>query len=286
MTLNRQKRWVLPALAVVLVFALGTFLWRALREPEFVYQGKPVRAWVRKAVVGYDHQARVTLDEARYTAGPVSKARIDNELVHCVMNSLNSTYNPLWKPYDLVRTRLPLAVAKVLPAWQDPRTVRESAVWWLYVEAINGRADLAPPGLFRRATPFLCYYAQNDRDKRTRQEATVALGWGGTFSPETLQIMFRALNGPDMENIQSGARWFARYPVDPERVVPLLVWGFDRPSTRHDCALALRAYGPRARFAVERFTTLARTNNWEISSLATSVLEGIDPEAAKKAGVK
>ena len=80
--------------------------------------------------------------------------------------------------------------------------------------------------------------------------------------------------------------WFARYPVDPERVVPLLVWGFDRPSTRHDCALALRAYGPRARFAVERFTTLARTNNWEISSLATSVLEGIDPEAAKKAGVK
>jgi hypothetical protein len=50
--------------------------------------------------------------------------------------------------------------------------------------------------------------------------------------------------------------------------------------------MTLRVYGPRAKFAAEQLVPVARTNDADVSSVATWVLGGIDPEAAKQAGVK
>ena len=97
--------------------------------------------------------------------------------------------------------------------------------------------------------------------------------------------MLRALNSTDSVEVEGGARWFERHPLDPERVVPLLLKGFEYPGTRSDCACALRAYGPWARFAVERLVTLTRSKYPAVSLEATWVLAGIDPEAAQKARV-
>jgi hypothetical protein len=100
--------------------------------------------------------------------------------------------------------------------------------------------------------------------------------------PESFQINLRTLNGTDTQETQEAARWFARYPVHPERVVPLLVRGFADPLTSRDCASALRAYGLRAGFTVDRLVTPDRTNSWE----ATWVVEGIEPVTAKKTRLK
>ena len=114
----------------------------------------------------------------------------------------------------------------------------------------------------------------------------MTLGLVGTYSPEGLQIMLRALKSTDRDQITAGAKWFYRHPIDSERVVPLLGRGFENPFARGDCAMTLRGYGPRAKLAVERLGTFARTNDPDVSPVATWVLEGIDPEAAKEAGVK
>jgi len=202
MTLNQPKRWGLIALAILLVIALGVFLWRALREPELVYQGKPVRALVQRAVFGFDDaQADLRLAEALRAADPVCKARIEKELVRCVLKSLNTRDNSLWRPYTLVRTNLPPAIAKVMPAWGEPTRVRWCAVWWLSMRAARGGADSAPPGLFQRAMPVLCDLARNDPNKQVRQVATMALGQVGTDSPEAFEIMLRALESTDPEGI-------------------------------------------------------------------------------------
>jgi hypothetical protein len=115
MTLSKPKKLGLIALAVLLVVALGTTLWRALREPELVYQGKPVRALVRSAVAGRDSKADELLWEAMRAADPASKARIEKELVHYVMKSLNTKDNPLWMAYAFVRGNLPRSIARVMP---------------------------------------------------------------------------------------------------------------------------------------------------------------------------
>ena len=98
--------------------------------------------------------------------------------------------------------------------------------------------------------------------------------------------MLRALESTDPEGIDAGARWFMRHPVDPERIIPLLVRGFEYSYAIYDCALALRIYGPRARFVIEKLVTLTKSNDERVPTLATWALEGIDPEVAKKTGVK
>lgn len=281
-----MKRWGLIALGVILVVALGTVVWQALREPEPVYLGKPVRLLVRSAVLGQDLRADVFLHEAIRTADPASKAQIEKELAQYLMKSLRTKDHPLWPPYNAVRTSLPRAVAKLLPTWQAPRNVRYGAVWWLFLRSVAGSNDPAPPGLFDQAMPVLCDLALNDSHKEIRHTATMTLGLVGTYSPEAQQVMLRALNSTDRDQITAGAKWFYRYPIDSERVVPLLVKGFENPFARGDCAMTLRVYGPRAKLAVERLETLARTNDLDVSPVATWVLEGIDLEAAKQAGVK
>jgi hypothetical protein len=52
-------------------------------------------------------------------------------------------------------------------------------------------------------------------------------------------------------------------------------------SVKNECANALRAYGPRARFAVEQLKTLAKTNNRPTASSAAWALQAIYPEAGK-----
>lgn len=222
-TLNQRERWGLIALAMLLVVALGTILLQALREPETVYQDKPISAWVRSAVIRDDGTANWYLHEARRTADPVSKARIDKEIVHSAMKFLNTKDNPLWKPYTFVRTNLPPSVARVMPTWQEPASVRSGAVWMLFFGGPGLSSDPAPPGLCERATPVLCNLARNDPDKVLRKMATLTLSQVGTFSPEAFQIMVRALNSTDFEEVEAGARWFAGYPLEPGRVVPLLI---------------------------------------------------------------
>jgi hypothetical protein len=183
-----------------------------------------------------------------------------------------------------VRTILPPYVGRVLPAWKSPTMVRRDVLWWLSSRGPVRGIDILPLGLRQRVTPTLCYLVRKDPRNDIRQAATLALCEVGTFSPEVLQIMLHAVNSPDPDLIAVGAKYFQRHPINAEQVVPPLISGLEEPLTRIDCASALRAYGPQAKFAEERLLTLARGNDPYAAARAIWVLEGIDPEAAKKAG--
>jgi len=215
------------------------------------------------------------LEEAMRNVDPAYKARTEKELVHCVTESLTTRDTPLWRPYTVVRTSLPLAVDNLMPTWQEPKSVRCRAMEWLLGRAERGGS--VPLGLSEQATPLLCDLALNDPHPEIRVLAKTTLGELGTFSSEGCQIMLGALNSSDHEAIHAGASWFARYPVDPERVVPLLLSNFECILDRRDCALALRAYGPRAKGAAEWLQTFAQTNDWWASPEVNWVLEAIDP---------
>ena len=103
-----------------------------------------------------------------------------------------------------------LRTTSLLPTWQAPRNVRYGAVWWLSLRSVAGANDTAPPGVFDQAIPVLCDLALNDSHKEIRQTATMTLGLVGTYSPEALQIMLRALNSTDRDQITAGAKWFYR----------------------------------------------------------------------------
>ena len=70
----------------------------------------------------------------------------------------------------------------------------------------------------------------------------------------------------------------------PEKAVPALISAMElkENSVKNECANALRAYGPRARFAVKQLKTLAKSNHWPTASSAAWALQAIDPEAGTK----
>ena len=112
-----MRRRGLIALAALLVVALGTTLWRALREPELVYMGQPLGALIQRAVGMWDSKYDDALKEAMSTLDPVSKARVEREIVHRVMKALNTKDNRLYTPYGILSARLPPSVAQMLPVW-------------------------------------------------------------------------------------------------------------------------------------------------------------------------
>jgi len=83
-------------------------------------------------------------------------------------------------------------------------------------------------------------------------------------------------------------QWFERHSPGPENVVvPALITGIESTDngTKNRCAYALRAYGPRAAFAVDRLVAFTKTNNWPVASSAAWALKAIDPQAAIQAGI-
>jgi hypothetical protein len=285
MTANNLKGWSLTALAVLLVVAFCALLWREPREPEPAYPGQPALGQLRAAVIWSSIGANDNLIVTLHTADPASRARIERELGQFVMRSLRTSDNLLWQPYDFVRTHLPPFLARLMPAWQNPTAVRSGAVGWLRWRATIGSMESIPPSLIEQVTPTLYRIIRADPHREIRGMATSVLGEVGACSPQTLQIMLRALDSNDPGLITAGARWFRRYPLESERVIPLLVRNFEDPLTRSDCASALQAYGPQARLAVEHLEMLAKSKDPYLSSAATRVLEVINLEATNKAGV-
>ncbi len=279
-----MRKCGLIALLALLVVAFGLKLRQSPREPELFSHDRRLSEMLRKALARQDYEVYVLLLRALDDADDASKARIEEQLVRRLMKSLHTTDNLLWQPYSFVRTSLPPYIARVLPAWKDPTMVRRNALWWLSLRGPVGGVDSVPLGLRQRVTPALCYLVRKDPRNDIRQSARLALCAVGTSSPEVLQIMLHAVNSTDPDLIAVGAKYFQGHPINAEQVVPPLISGLEEPLTRIDCALTLRAYGPQAKFAVGRLVTLARGNDPYAAAKAIWALEGIDLEAAKRAG--
>jgi hypothetical protein len=208
------------------------------------------------------------------------------------LNALKTRDNPFWKPYAFLQTNAPAFLRKRLPLWREPRKVRLAAALWLANDdpdltvraaVVNTLTNIGAfsGGSFSR----LCRDARNDPNPAVRQPALWTLGRLPLFSEDSLRIMLSALNYPGPADRRAALRWFGRNKAAPEQVVPLLLHGLEDDAMRSDYATVLRAYGPRARFAVEPLLALAQTNNPATASVAIWALAAVDYDAAQQAGV-
>jgi hypothetical protein len=237
---------------------------------------KEVRILVEHAVVNHGSpDGDIGLKLAYQSAGPAEQGRIDREFANCVMRSLQTRDNLFWKPYTFARTNSPAFVSKWMPEWQEPRKTRRAAALMLSYKADRINRTPAPPALNRLAAPVLCKLADHDPDPEVRQAAIWALGNIGIFSDESLSIMLKALYHAVPADRQAAVKWFAKNPLFPEKIVPVLVHGLEDDAMRGDYAEGLRAYGPAAKFAIEPLMALASTNDRATASVASWALEAI-----------
>ncbi len=279
----------------VLFFGLACVgAWQLLRPREPLYQGKTLAGWAEQAVLEGHHDV-ITTDPA---------------LDACAINLLRTRDNRLWKPYTILRTNAPAALANRIPEWRNPAEVRLCVVRWIQHRALHG----AKPRL-EIFVPPLSEALRHDPDPEVRRSAVSALGSIGVFSPAVLEALLhdadpgtrelalRALSGmaafcgeaipvmvgaltssTNMPTRLAAAVWLGRTKPEPDKIVPLLLRGLEDPGWKSEYALALRGYGPEARFAVGPLLALARTNDRAVASVALWALEAVDPEAATKVG--
>jgi HEAT repeat protein len=182
----------------------------------------------------------------------------------------------------------PTTVRRHLPSLsREPSRVRGAALLWVWSRGLPNPSRLDPVNLdvYERAAPVLCKLATSDPTPTMRWMAARALTHFKSPSKEILPVMLSTLaSATDVYTATDVAQWFGRFTPAPDRAVPALITAMElkENSVKNECANALRAYGPRARFAVEPLKTLAKTNHWPTSSSAVWALQAIDLEAGIK----
>ncbi len=201
------------------------------------------------------------------------------EVVPCWIKALNTRDNPCWKPYTTLRKKAPAIVARWLPDWREPRVVRGAAAYVLGHFA---------PGEPKAAVPALCKVATSDPNPNVRAIALEAVSNIGVDSAEALPLMLKTLlDCTNRDQRVFAAVWFKSATPAPEKAVPALIAALVKyPELCDHCARALAAYGPRAAFAVEQLTILAKTNHVNVAWGAFDAVAHIDPEAAMSTGAR
>jgi hypothetical protein len=166
--------------------------------------------------------------------------------------------------------------------------VRGAALLWVWSRGLPNpsRPDPVNLDIYARAAPALCELATSDPIPANRWMAARALTHFKAPSQEFLPVMLSTMaSTTDVYTATDVVQWLGRFTPAPEKAVPALISAMElkENSIKNECANGLRAYGPRARFAVEQLKTLAKTNHWPTASSASWALQAISPEAAVKA---
>jgi hypothetical protein len=291
-----RKGWLRIALVLLLVGVLGfgtRQLLRAPQAPEPTYEGRKLSSLVQGAVLESDHAAETILDRTIHSVNSQAKARIEEELADCAIKGLKTRDNPLLrKAHIFIYLHSPSIVRRHLhfPS-REPGQARGAALLWVWRRGLPNPIKPDPVNLdiYEPAEPVLCELATSDPTPPLRWMAARALTHFKAPSQKFLPVMLTTLaSNTDAETAKDIAQWCERFIPAPEKTVPALIRAIElkENSVKNECANALRAYGPRAGFAVEQLKTLAKTNHWPTASSAAWALQAIDPEAAVKAGIR
>ena len=291
-----MKRRLRIALVLVLVGVLGFAarqLLRAPQAPEPIYEGRKLSSLVQSAVLESDRRAEAILDRAAHSVDSRAKARIEEELADCAIRGLKTKDRPLLRKAHIFMLRhSPSIVRRHMPLpLREPSQVRGAALLWVWSRGLPNPSKPEPVNLdlYERAAPVLCELAMSDSTVTLRGMAARALTHFKAPSPEFLPVMLSTLaSTTDEWTARDVAEWCERFTPIPEKAVPALISAMELKSNpvKTACGNALRAYGPRAGFAVEQLTRLAKTNHWPIASSAGWALQAISPDAAVKAGIR
>lgn len=132
------------------------------RQPS--YAGRSMSQCVEDGILGNPYAWSVLLHNEPPDAATLRK--IEAEVLSCSAKLLKTKDNRLWKPYTIMRTNLPLALAARLPQWREPKQVRFAAARWLS-SGIGSKGEAL--------VPTLCESISNDPDAQLRRLCILTL---------------------------------------------------------------------------------------------------------------
>ena len=268
-----MRKRVYITLAVLLVILAGVVVWQVLRLSEPVYQGKPLKVWLRQ-------WATTHLDGDGGELGDQTEAAI---------RQIGTNAIPIY--LDMVATKesaLKLKLLALVPSRWAVQIPTSNA----YAYRLLGAYGLIALGAEAKpAVPALIALLK-DADPDVRGTAAFTLQSLGPVASAALPSLLTCLQDPSYTVQYHAILGMGQIRQEPERVIPLLITYLDKPLDPHwarlrNCAIgSLRQFGTRAKPAVPILLRLLEDSHANIRSDVTNALKVIDPDAAVKAGVR
>ena len=270
-----MRKQVHIALTVLLVAIAGVILWQVLRqrEPEPVYQAKPLKVWLRQ-------WATTHLDGDGGDLGRQTETAI---------RQIGTNAIPIY--LGMVTTKesaLKLKMLTLVPSRWAGRFPRSK----VYEYRLLGAYGLIALGAKSKPAVPALMALLNDADPDVRATAAFTLQSLSPVASDALPSLITCLQDPSYTVQYHAILGIGQIRQEPERVIPLLIAYLDKPldphwATLRNCAIcSLRQFGAQAKPAVPMLIRLLEDSHSNIRSDATNALKVIDPDAAAKAGAR
>jgi HEAT repeat protein len=288
--------------AISIVAFFGVFLWLGFRSnaPEALYQGKPLRVWLK----GFD----AAQGSAEYAAAQSAFQQIGTNALPILIRYLHRKDPPYHRQWINLKANLHLLHGEVDYAVFWHRRAAQAcgalgpeaaAAFPALTEAMNdpGAASDVGNGLSRmmpRSVPVLTnILATGNVIARSRAADNLVTAFSHTAAePMARAALIAALHDSDSGVRMAAASAFQFWNTNLDLVVPELTRALSDPdpSVRGNAATSLGDFGSAAKAAVPELLKLLRdTNSYVFGTVgdrAAKTLLRIDAQAAARAGVK
>lgn len=272
-----MRKQVQIALAVLLVAVVGVIAWPALQEPEPVYRGKRLSAWLLQ--YGTNHWV-----EGHWSVG--RKGDLDTQAENAI-HQIGTNAIPTCLRIIATRDSPLLKLVSRFPERWHP-FYRLSTPEYQFQGAfglIALGADAKP------AVPALIAML-SDSHTEVKYAAVFALSSLGSLAEDALPSLIECLRPDEFGWQGGGILGLGEIHQEPERVVRALVQLLDSPRNpqkrqqiRANVIMGLREFAALAKPAVPSLLRLLTDADEGIRGQVTNALLTIDPEAAARAGV-
>lgn len=258
-------------LATLLLALLGVVVWLVLfpreGEPDPVYQGRPLSAWLDDYMVPGPRMSVKGREAAN-----AAVRHLGTNAFPMLLRRLGTKDAPVMDGfYELLKKQHFIKIHHLIA-----RHRRMEAL--LAFDALGAEGKGAVPALIE-------LYEQRSSQSRAMVAAVI-----GSIGPEAKAavpvLLSDALGGSDVFTRHGDILALGRIHSEPQQVVPALVNCLSSPDAkiRSYAALALVEFGADARSAVPKLIGLLTDGTPEVRNAAGAALRQIDPEAAKSEG--
>jgi HEAT repeat protein len=261
------------AIAFMLAILAGAIGWQVLQDREPVYEGKPLRFWLRQ-------WAATHLDGDGGNMG----LQTETAIRQIGTNAIPIYLDALTAHESALKLRLLTLVPGRWAGRLPTSNVYEYRLLGAYgLIALGAEAKPAVPALIALL---------KDANPDVRATAAFTLQGLGPVASAALPSLISCLQDSSYTVQYHAILGIGQIRQEPERVIPLLISYLDKPldprwAGLRNCAIcSLRQFGTQAKPAVPILLRLLQDSHASIRSDVTNALKVIDPDVAVNAGVR
>ncbi len=274
-------------LALLSLAALAALVWLIIpaREPEPVYQGKPLRYWLPPAQPEPVYQGKPLRYWVAKTASQGQTAsdliQADQAVRHIGTNAIPTLLEMLQEKDSTLKLKW-IALLKKQHFIQPPQPA------WLHnYQAVQAFEVLGPTA--SNAVSALVQVYRMKISQISQEDTLWALhGLGPSVLPTATPVLLNAITNSDRLLSAIAAETIGQIHGQPEVFVPALINATKDSNLdiRFNAVYALGEYGSAAKPAVPTLISALNDADPSVRASATNALKQIDPIAAANAGIK